>query len=282
MQTLEIFQSLWAMELRRAGRPERSLDESFSMIASTGFAGVCLDPGITELEDVRKLKPLFEQYRLKCMMNVFPNELDELRPLLELAGDMDACLVNIVGGVMPVEVEDAVPVVQRWLRDAAGFEMPVLFETHRDALLNDLFFTLQLIEKLPEMRLCADLSHFVVDRELRLPLRPRDRGYFERILDRSDCFQGRVATREQIQIQIEFPQHAMWVDLFRDWWAYGMRRWRERNDDDATLVFLCELGPPGYAITDRNGLELSDRWVEAGIIRGWVEQIWQELDPAAT
>jgi hypothetical protein len=72
----------------------------------------------------------------------------------------------------------------------------------------------------------------------------------------------------------------MWVDLFRDWWAYGMRRWRERNDDDATLVFLCELGPPGYAITDRNGLELSDRWVEAGIIRGWVEQIWQELDRA--
>ncbi|HEX6259486.1 MAG TPA: hypothetical protein VFZ51_02450, partial [Woeseiaceae bacterium] len=144
-------------------------------------------------------------------------------------------------------------------------------------MLNDLYFTLQLIEKVPEMRLCADLSHFVVDRELRLPLRARDRAYFEKILDRSDCFQGRVASREQIQVQVEFPQHAMWVDLFRDWWAYGMRRWRERNDDDATLVFLCELGPPGYAITDRNGLELSDRWVEAGIIRGWVEQIWQEL-----
>jgi hypothetical protein len=57
-----------------------------------------------------------------------------------------------------------------------------------------------------------------------------------------------------------------------------MRRWRQRNDDNATLVFLCELGPPGYAITDANGEELSDRWVEAGIICNWVEEIWRGLD----
>ncbi|HEX6259485.1 MAG TPA: hypothetical protein VFZ51_02445 [Woeseiaceae bacterium] len=132
MQTLQIFQSLWAMELRQANEPELSLDESFSMIASAGFAGVCLDPGITEVEDTRKLKPWFERYRLKCIMNVFPQELDELRPLLELARDMDACLVNIIGGVTPVEVENAIPVVHRWLHDAADFDIPVLFETHRD------------------------------------------------------------------------------------------------------------------------------------------------------
>jgi hypothetical protein len=156
--------------------------------------------------------------------------------------------------------------------------MPVLFETHRDSLLNDLYYTLQLIEAVPDMRLCADLSHFVVDRELRLPLRPTDRSYFEKILDRADCFQGRIASREQIQIQIGFAQHAEWVELFRAWWTEGMSRWRQRNDDNATLVFLCELGPPGYAITDANGEELSDRWVEAGIIRNWVEEIWRGLD----
>lgn len=268
------------MQLRQANRPERSQDESFSMIADAGFAGVCLDPAISEIENTRKLKPLFEKHQLKCMMNIFPNELDELRPLLELANDMDASLVNIIGGIMPVAVDDAVPVVHRWLNDANDFDMPVLFETHRDSLLNDLFYTLQLIERVPEMRLCADLSHFVVDRELRLPLRPADRKYFETILDRSDCFQGRVATREQIQIQIDFPQHSMWVGLFRAWWKYGMQRWRERNGDDAVLVFLCELGPPGYAITDASGNELSDRWLEAATIRAWAETIWQELQEA--
>jgi hypothetical protein len=42
-------------------------------------------PGMmTEIEDTEKLKAFFDRYQLKCMMNVFPNELDELRPLLEL------------------------------------------------------------------------------------------------------------------------------------------------------------------------------------------------------
>ena len=53
-----------------------------------------------------------------------------------------------------------------------------------------------------------------------------------------------------------------------------MRLWRDRSGDDTTLVFLCELGPPSYAITDAQGNELSDRWEEALIIKTWVEDIW--------
>jgi hypothetical protein len=57
-----------------------------------------------------------------------------------------------------------------------------------------------------------------------------------------------------------------------------MRLWRKRNDENAELVFLCELGPPPYAITDRNRMELSDRWQEALQIKSWVESIWSELE----
>ena len=54
--------------------------------------------------------------------------------------------------------------------------------------------------------------------------------------------------------------------------------WRRRNEDDATLVFLCELGPPPYAITDAEQNELSDRWQESLQIRDWVREIWSELE----
>jgi hypothetical protein len=134
------------------------------------------------------------------------------------------------------------------------------------------------MELVPEMRLCADLSHFVVDRELRIPVPERDERYIRSVLARSDCFQGRVASREQVQVAIDFPQHRPWVDVFKGWWKDGMRLWRERNDDDATLVFLCELGPPPYAITDARQNELSDRWQESLQIRDWVRELWAELE----
>ena len=277
MQKLKIFQSLWAMELRRPGQEERSDEENLRMIADAGYEGICIDPSRAEIPRFRSLKPLIREYGLECMVNAFPFALDDMRTLYGLAAELDAVLVNIIGGVMPIRPEDAVPVVRQWMAEAGDAGLPVLFETHRDSLLNDLFYTLQLIELVPEMRLCADLSHFVVDREMREPVNARDQAWVDRILERADCFQGRVANREQVQIQIGFPQHQEWVQIFRGWWRQGMQLWRQRNDENAELIFLCELGPPPYAITDARQEELSDRWEEALTIKGWAESIWQDL-----
>ena len=278
MQKLEIFQSLWAMELRRPGVPERPVEENFKMAAAAGYHGLCVDPAVHEIENCLKLEPLFREYGLKCMVNAFPATVEDLPPLLDLANELDASLVNVIGQVMPLTVEEGVPVIHQWMADAQQARLPLLFETHRDCTLNDLYYALQLIEAVPAMRLCADLSHYVIDREMRLPLNDTDRNYMHRILERSDCFQGRIANREQVQVQIDFPQHREWVEQFRAWWKEGIGMWRKRNDENATLIFLCELGPPPYAMTDANQAELSDRWQEALKIRNWVEEIWNGLD----
>jgi len=278
MQKLEVFQSLWAMEMRHPDKPEHSAQENFARAAEAGYAGVCLDPAIDEIDDSLALKPLYQQHNLSCMVNAFPAKVKELKPLLQMAKELDACMVNVIGGVMPVSVAGAIPVLYRWMEYADELNMPLLIETHRDGILNDLYYTLEVIDALPELRLCADLSHFVVDREFRTPLSSTDEGFIRRILERSDCLQGRIASREQVQIQIEFPQHQEWVRLFKNWWKQGMALWRQRNAPDATFRFLCELGPPGYAITDAGGYELSDRWSEALTIKAWVEEIWAELD----
>ena len=282
MQKLEIYQSLWGMELRNPNVPERSKDEAFAMVAEAGFDGACLDPSVTELAKCRESAHLFADHGLGCMVNAFPYTPDDMAPILDFAVEMRACMVNVISGVMPIKPEDAVSDVRRWIAEADECDMPILFETHRDGLLNDLYFTLQLMDLIPEMRLCADLSHFVVDRELRSPVPERDQAYIRSVLNRSDCFQGRVANREQVQIQINFPQHQDWVEIFKGWWKEGMREWRRRNGDDATLVFLCELGPPPYAITDGEQNGLSDRWQESLQIRDWVRAIWSELESEET
>lgn len=278
MQKLQIFQSLWGMELRHPEQPERSIEDNFRLVAEAGFDGMCIDLGADEIEQFRDARKHYRKHSLGCMVNAFPHRVRDLGPLLQLATEFDACMVNVIGGVMPITVAGAIPVIYRWLEDAHRAGMPVLFETHRDGLLNDLYYTLQVIDSVPEIRLCADLSHFVVDREFRAPVPERDQGYIRRILERSDCFQGRIASREQIQIQLGFPQHQQWVEIFKDWWKDGMRLWRKRNANDATLVFLCELGPPPYAMTDSRQHELSDRWQESLQIRQWVQEIWAALE----
>lgn len=262
------------MELRSPGVAVRSNEECFRMVAEAGFDGMCIDPTAAEIPENLALFDLYREYDLGCMINAFPATEDDMVPLLDFANEMNACMVNVISGVMPLRPEDAVPVVERWMREARERDMPLLFETHRDGMLNDMYYTLLLMDLVPEMRLCADLSHFVVDREMRNPISEQDQTYVSKILQRSDCFQGRVANREQVQVQINFPQHQEWVEIFRGWWQQGMQAWRERNADDAELVFLCELGPPPYAITDAEQQELSDRWEESLQIRDWAKELW--------
>ena len=43
------------------------------------------------------------------------------------------------------------------------------------------------------------------------------------------------------------------------------------------LTFLCELGPPPYAITGPDGAELSDRWQDALVMKDMVRALWQRI-----
>ncbi|MEO0620131.1 MAG: sugar phosphate isomerase/epimerase [Pseudomonadota bacterium] len=277
-QKLHVYQSLWAMELRRPDGFERSVEENFERVADAGYHGMAIDLGVTALEDARALRPHFARHNLGCMINAFPTTIEGLRPVLRMARDFDAAFVNVIGQVMPLAVDDMVPVIEAWMEMSEAEGMPIQFETHRNCITNDLFATLLLMESLPQMPICADLSHYLVDREFWFPISAQDNALIERVLARADSFQGRVASREQIQVQISFPQHQKWFDQFAAWWETGIRFWRARKPADATCIFLCELGPAEYAITGPDGYELSDRWEEALMIRRRVEAIWRRLE----
>jgi hypothetical protein len=265
------------MELRRPDGKERSYEEAFEMVAGAGYAGMAVDMGIFDDEKIRKTKSLFEKHRLGCLINAFPKRIEDLRPVLHMAKDFDARFVNIIGQVMPISLEGMIPVIREWIAIGREEKVPILFETHRNCITNDMFTTLQLLDAIPELWLCGDLSHYLLDRELWYPVSEENHALMARILARCNSFQGRVASREQIQVQISFPQHQKWFDLFAGWWEEGFRSWRARSAADAVLNFCCELGPREYAITGPDGYELSDRWEEALTIRRRVEGIWEGL-----
>jgi len=256
----------------------RPHEEVFAQAAQAKFAGLCLDPGVSQIEEYLALKPFYQQYQMGCLVNVFPNTVEEMRPLLEFSKEMGAPYANVIAPVFPLTVEDAVPIIRTWLEMADDIGMPIKFETHRDCITNDMFMTLQLLDAIPELRLTADLSHYCLNREMSAPITAQNQAWIQQLLERSDSFQGRISSHEQIQLPLHFPQTQKWIGIFKDWWKRGFRSWRTRAGDNETLIFLCELGPPEYAFTDANNEELSDRFEEAIRIRSWVQAIWQELE----
>ena len=276
-RNLKVFTSLWAMQPHDQTGEILPYDRVCAMVAEAGYDGMAIDLGAADVQTAYDVRPHMEREGLVPLIVAFPRSVESLRDTLKMARDFGSPYVNVIGQVFPLTVEGAIPVIRRWIEMSLEEDMPVQFETHRNCITNDLFATLSLMDAVPEMRLAGDFSHYMVDREFKLPLAPWERGLISRCIQRCDSFQGRVASRQQIQLPLGFPQHQKWVELFQGFWREGFADWRGRNAS-GDLLFLCELGPPEYAMTGADGRELSNRWEEALQLKAMAEAIWADLE----
>lgn len=276
MQRLQVYQSMWAMELRRPDGFEWTLDQKLQMIIDAGFDGAGVR--FTDRDHAQTVTRRLRDAGLAWQAQCYPRTVDDLAPVLEHVAAFGADHVNLQADVRPHAVAECVPLIEGWQRLAQDAGVPLYFETHRDRMTTDLFFTLRLLDRFPDLRLTGDLSHYLVGREFAWPVSEENHALMRRVLDRCWAFHGRVASREQIQVQISFAHHRHWLDLFMGWWAYGFRQWRRRAGPDAVLTFLCELGPREYAITGADGQELSDRWTESLMLMEMVRALWRRIE----
>jgi hypothetical protein len=276
MQNLLFLQSLWAMERRHTDGVERSLEQNIEMILGADFDGVSVS--FTDSALARRASALLKPNGKVIEAQCFPRTIDDLAPSLELASAIGVHHLDIQADVRPRRLQNCVPLIEGWLRLAEQVDFPVYFETHRDRMTTDLYFTLDLLDRFPDLRLLGDLSHFLVGREFATPISEENHDYIHRILDHCWAFHGRVASREQVQIEIAFPHHQMWLDIFLGWWKYGFESWRRRAGADDAMAFVCELGPQPYAITGPDGNDTTDRWREALLLREHVRAVWDSLN----
>lgn len=276
MQQLKVYQSLWAMERRRPDGLEWSLDEKLQMIRQAGFDGAGVR--FFDRDYARTVTSALREWGLTWQAQCYPRTVDELKPILDHVHELGADHINLQADVRPYSLEECIPYIEGWRRLAHDAKVPLHFETHRDRMTTDLFFTLRLLDCFPDLRLTGDLSHYLVGREFAWPVDETNHRLMHRIIDNCWGFHGRVASREQIQVQISFPHHQHWLDLFMGWWEYGFRSWRKRAPKDAVLTFLCELGPKEYAMTGPDGWELSDRWEEAITMMKLVRDLWARIE----
>lgn len=275
MQSLVVLQSFSAMLGHGQDSLQPPVIEDFvTRCAHAGFDGLGLVCGTPFRH--RLTVDLLEERDLVWEAQCYPQTVEDLKPVVETAANLGAHHINLQPDARLSTLGACVKMLQGWqkLADDAGVDL--MIETHRNRMTNDLLFTLDLLDALPAMKMTGDLSHYVVAREMWMPLQDDNAARMDRLVERCWAFHGRVGSSEQIQLPLHFPRTAPWLDQYCQWWHHGFGAWRKRAHANASFSFLCELIGAPYALTDEQGREFSDRWQESLAMMAMVRSIWNE------
>ena len=272
---LRLVYSWWSLIGLPRGGPEWSIKEKFRRVKEAGFEGI--EIAVAKAEDEGRYRKLFDQTEL------FPGlvgrlfTVDDFRRLIAQGKRLRAEYLVVQVGHAFMRDDEALELLRAGWQIAAGEGLPMMLETHRGTLTQNLYRTYGLLDRLPELRLTGDFSHYVVGGEMGgLPaaeqimrLRP--------LLDRVDSMHARISNGEQVQVDVGAgvgPLAQTWVDI----WAETLRCWRRQAQPGEWFPFTSELGPPSYSIVDLRGREISDRWKQSLVLKRLLEQAWAKSE----
>jgi len=270
---LRVSHALWSLiKLPMNGDTEWTLDEKFSRVKEAGFEGV--ECWLSD-ENEKEVKDALDKYGLKLVLGHRPYKVEDVRQTVERAQRLNADFIFAQPASAFTPIDDVVTIITEGRKIANDAGLPFWVETHRGNFTENLPQTLQLIERVPDIRFTADLSHFVVVGEF---YGWEDEGAAERmmpVLERVSHMHGRISNGEQVQVDVGDGTNET-AQFFVRLWSIAMRHWLQSAGPGDVFSFASELGPPRYAITTPDGQEISDRWEQSLVMKKLAEQAWQQ------
>jgi len=268
---LRVEHSMWSLGKLPMNAPvEWTLEEKLANAKQAGFEAV--NCGLVDSNE-REIKDALDAAGLRLVIGDRPFDTAGVRQMVDRARRLDADFIF----VQPASAFHSLDHVTQMITEGRAYAeeqgVPMFVETHRNNFTENIPQTLQLLERIPDIRFTADLSHFVVVGEF---YGWEDEGALERmlpVLQQTSHIHGRIGNGEQVQVDVgdgsgETPQ------FFVRLWTEAMRHWLKGAGPGDIFPFTSELGPPRYAITLPDGSEFSDRWEQSLVMKKLAEQAW--------
>lgn len=268
---LRVEHSLWALsKLPMNAKKEWSLDEKLRRAKAAGFESI--NCGLVD-ENEKEITDALRRHGLNLVLAVRPFKLADVRVAVNRAKRVGANFIWMQPADAFTPLATAVKLVRDGRKMANDEGLCMFIETHRNNFTETLPATLKLIERVPDIRFTADLSHFIVVGEFYGWAEERAIDRLMPVLERTSHMHGRISNGEAVQVDVgdgsgQTPQ------FFVELWSAAMRHWLKGARKGDVFPFASELGPPRYAITLPNGKEFSDRWEQSLVMKKLAEQAW--------
>lgn len=231
------------------GLPEASWEQKLATIQHGGFAGV--ETGELLPTDYSRFQDLLQKHKLRFIPQIFTTgtgvgeHLASFRQQLAAVSRFSPIRVNCHSGSDRWGFDEAKRFYGEALQVEADTEFPLAHETHRGRCLFHPWAAARLLEAYPQLRLCADFSHWVCVCERLLTT---EEGILRECARRAIHIHARVGFENGPQVNDpRAPEWKSHVEAHERWWTWI---WESQRSQGASCITLTpEFGPPSYLPT---------------------------------
>jgi sugar phosphate isomerase/epimerase len=192
-----------------------------------------------------------------------PGDAERLATAARAAGL--ECLTLHVGWGIEDDTQ-AARLIESVLNASAKCALPLYPETHRATIFQDMWRTVQFIQRFPQLRFNGDFSHWYTGSEMVYGGFEKKLEFIRPVLDNVRFLHGRIGNPGCIQVDIgdgNFERHP-YVQHFRILWTAAFSGFLRTPAEGEAICFAAELlGPNIYYARIFEGREESDRWQQS-------------------
>ena len=226
------------------------LEDFLQRVKASGFEATEIHLGSLR-EPPAEIARLHTSYGLQLIGQIltqgqtYQEHIQSLETQFEFAAQCNVAFINSHAGRDIFAFEENAQIFERVMQLSQSSGIPILIETHRGRPTYSAIETRRYLEAVPELRLTADLSHWMVVHESDLN---DQRTNLELAISRADYVHARVGYAEGPQISDpRAPEWGYAVDRHLQLWQQIIDQHKKNGKE--SLYITPEFGPPAYMHT---------------------------------